>query len=531
MNLQLKTKNMKYVIVFFVFASAIGLTEAFSFAPAMKSSSAMKSRSAIISSSAIKSVPVSISTFAPPQPDTLRLTLQQVVELAKNNSIEAKQAATQRETKYWEWRTFRANYQPQLSLTGTLPGYSKTYAQIYQPNGTIQFQPIHNDNSSLQLDFSQSITATGGSIYGTTQMQRFDDFDRKNVLYNGVPYAIGYSQPMFQFNSLKWDKKIEPLKFNESKQAYIEAQENIAITVTGYFFDLLLAQVNYHIASANLSNTNKIMAIAKVKFELGKISKNEILQLELELLNARKALGTSLRDMEISTLNLVSYTGQEGQDKLVLIVPEEITPMTVSTDKVLAEAFENRSDAIAFVRRLAEAKRDVAKAKGQSGLQATLTANIGFSNTAGRIPDVYKNPKNQQLLELTFSVPVLDWGRSKSRTKTALANEKFTSYEVDQEKQTFKQQIVTQVTLFNMMKDQISLTAQADSIASEKYKIARERYVLGDLSITELSIAFNENDQAKRDYVTSLRDFWAAYYQLRYLSLYDFEKHEKITYP
>lgn len=473
----------------------------------------------------------STTAFANTSADTIRLTLQQVVDLAKSNSIEAKQASTQRETKYWEYRTFRSNYQPQLSLTGILPGYSKTYAQVFQPNGTVLFQPIHNDNSSLQLDFSQSITATGGSIYGTTQMQRFHDFDRNNVLYNGVPYAIGYTQPMFQFNALKWDKKIEPLKYSESKQAYIEAQENIAISVTTYFFDLLLAQVNFRIANTNLTNTNKIMEIAKVKFELGKISKNEILQLELEQLNAKKALGTSLRDMEISTLNLVSFTGQEGLDKIMLIVPEEITPMTVSADKVLAEAFENRSDAIAFVRRLAEAKRDVAKAKGQSGLQATLTANLGFSNTAAHIPDVYRNPKNQQLLELKFSVPVLDWGRSKSRTKTALANEKFTSYEVDQEKQTFKQQIITQVTLFNMMKDQIQLTAKADSIASEKYKIAGERYVLGDLSITDLSIAFNENDQAKRDYVTSLRDFWGAYYQLRYLSLYDFEKKQKITYP
>jgi hypothetical protein len=97
-----------------------------------------------------------------------------------------------------------------------------------QPDGTIVFQPVHNDNSSLQLDFSQSITATGGTVYGTTSMQRFYDFDRKNELFNGVPYAIGYSQPLFQFNALRWDKKIEPLKFNESKQAYIESQEQIA---------------------------------------------------------------------------------------------------------------------------------------------------------------------------------------------------------------------------------------------------------------------------------------------------------------
>ena len=470
------------------------------------------------------------AVFAATGGDTVKLSLQQVVEMAKRNSIAAKQAITVRETKYWQWRTFKSNYQPQLSLSGNLPGYSKTTQPVLQPDGTIVFQPVHNDNSSLQLDFSQSITATGGTVYGTTSMQRFYDFDRHNELYNGVPYALGYSQPLFQFNQLRWDKKIEPLKFKESKQAYIESQEQIAITVTGYFFDLLLAQVNLQIAETNLINTEKILKIANVKFDLGKVSKNEILQLQLERLNAKKAVGTAKRDMEIATLNLLTYTGTEGDNKISLELPGATIEMAVSADKVLSEAFENRSDAIGFVRRIAEAKRDVAKAKGQNGLIATLTANIGFSNTARNIPDVYKSPQNQQLLQLQFAIPVLDWGRSKSRVKTAQANQQFMEYVVEQDKQTFKQQIVTQVTLFNMMKDQLVFTAQADSIASEKYKIARDRYVLGDLSITDLSIAFQENDQAKRDYVAALRDFWGAYYQLRFLSLYDFEKNEKITY-
>ncbi|MDQ0638393.1 outer membrane protein [Pedobacter sp. W3I1] len=472
----------------------------------------------------------SFKGFSLQKADTLRLTLQQVVEMAKANSIAAKQAITVKETKYWEWRTFKSNYQPQLALEGVLPGYTKTYTQVQQPNGTILFQPVHYDNSSLTLNFTQSIAATGGTVYGTTQLQRFDDFDRKSVLYNGIPYGIGYTQPLLQFNSLRWDKKIEPLKFNESRQVFIETQEKISITVTEYFFDLLLAQVNLNIANLNYANTKRILTIADTKFELGKISKNEILQLQLEVLNAQKAVGTARRDVEIATLNLRSYIGIEGNDRIKLDMPSVVAEMTVAADKVLAEAFENRSEAIAFIRRLAEAKRDVAKAKGENGLTATLRANLGFSNAANSAFDIYRSPKNQQSVELQLSIPVMDWGRSKSRTKTAQANEQFTTYAVEQDKQTFKQQIVTQVTLFNMMKEQIQLTDQAEKIATEKYKIASERYVLGNLSITDLSIAFQENDRAKRDYVSSLRDFWGAYYQLRYLSLYDFEKNRKITY-
>src|SRR5688500_19429463 len=83
--------------------------------------------------------------------DTIQLTLQQVVELAKEQSIATKQATTLKSTKYWEWRTYKSNYQPQLSLSGNLPGYSKTFMEVLQPNGTIEFQPVWYNNSALTL--------------------------------------------------------------------------------------------------------------------------------------------------------------------------------------------------------------------------------------------------------------------------------------------------------------------------------------------------------------------------------------------
>lgn len=462
--------------------------------------------------------------------DTLQLNLQQVVRMAKERSTASKQASTIKKTKYWEFRTFRSNYQPQLSLDGVLPGYNKTFTEVLQPDGTILFRSIHNNNSSLNLSFEQSIAATGGTIFGTTQLQRFDDFERKTILYNGVPFGIGISQPLFRFNQLKWEKQIQPLKYSESIQAYIEAMEDISIKASNYFFDLLLAQVNFQIAETNLNNTRNILRIANEKYELGKISRNEILQLNLEQLKAQKAVGISRRDMEIATLHLKAFTGLQDTKQIALSLPEARIDMRVSSEKVLAEALENRSDAIAFQRRIAEAKRDIAKAKGENGLNASLTAQMGFSKSGTTVSKVYQSPQDRQLINLTFSIPILDWGRSKSRTKTAEANLEFTSYAVQQDKEIFTQEIVTQVTLFDMMRDQLVLTANADSIASEKYQIAKDRYVLGDLSITDLSIAFQEKDQSKRDYIAALRDLWGAYFQLRYLSLYDFEKNEKIRY-
>lgn len=462
--------------------------------------------------------------------DTLNLNLQEVVAMAKDRSIASKQAATLKETHYWEWMTYKSNYQPQLSLSGTLPGYTKSSVAVIQPDGTTVFQSVNNNNSSLALAFSQQVTQTGGTISGTSSLQRYDNFTDHTSLYNGAPYGIAYTQPLFQFNQLKWDKRIEPLKLNESQQAYIEAMEQIAMNASDYFFALLLAQVDLQIAETNLKNTRSIMQIANTKFEMGKVTKNEILQLQLEELKAQKAVGIARRDMEQSTFDLKAYTGLQSTAGIRLLMPKSTIDMKIGAEKALAEAFQNRSDAIAFGRRLEEAKRDVAKAKGDNGLNANLNTALGFSKSAVKIGQVYQSPQDQQLVELTLTIPILDWGRQKARTKTAQANQKFTQYSVEQDKQIFTQKIITEVNLFDMMQGQLVLTAKAEEIAAEKYQIAKERYVLGNLSITDLSIAFQENDQAKRDNINSLKDFWGAYYQLRYLSLYDFEKDQKITY-
>ncbi len=460
--------------------------------------------------------------------DTTTLTLLQVVDMAKAQSIAARQASTTKETRYWEYRTFQSNYKPQLVLNGNLPAYSRAFREVIQPDGRILFQPIRNNNSALNLALQQNITQTGGTIYANTVLQRFDDFDRKNTLYNGTLFAVGLEQPLFRFNPLKWDKLIEPLKYKESQQEFLEEMERIALKANELYFDLLLAQVNLKISETNFQNTDKILRIANEKFELGKISRNEILQLKLELLKSQKAVATAKRDLEIFTLNLKSFTGFNQNQVLKLTEPQPQNTPSVFADKLIQEAFENRADAVVFGRRILEADKLIAKAKGDNGINANLVANLGFSNSGASLSDVTKSPKNYQDVQVVFTVPILDWGRSQSRIKTAEAQRQLAQYTVEQDKQNFQQAIYTQVTLFEMLKNQMDLTMQADSIASEKYQIAQERYVLGNLSITDLSIAFTEKDQAKRDFIETLRQYWAAFYRLRWLTLYDIEKNEKI---
>ncbi|WP_162056256.1 TolC family protein [Pontibacter pamirensis] len=460
------------------------------------------------------------------QPATRQLRLQEVIEMAQEQSAVARQVETTRETSYWQWRSFKAGYKPQLSIKGILPDFRRTINPVTQPDGTLEFKPVSNNYSEVGLTLEQVVSPTGGSIFVTSLMQRFDDFERTQTRYNGNPAIIGFEQPLFAYNKLRWEKRIEPLRYEESQKKYLEDRETIAVTATNLYFDLLLAQVNQDIAAKNLANNDTLYQVAQEKYKLGRLSKNDLLQLRLAVLNAGLAQAQASLDAQTALLALKTYVGLRDSLQLQLQVPENIPSADVQAATALSEAYKNRKENLNFQRRLLEAESGVAKAKGDNGFNASVYATFGLTNRGENWRDIYQQPENQQGVQIGFNMPLLDWGRQRANYKVAALDRKLVQFTVAQEEASFEQAVITQVNQYNMLKNRIKATAEADAIAQERYDIAKSIYLIGRISITDLGIALTEKDQARRAYVASLSEFWEAYYNLRQLTLFDFEKQE-----
>ena len=455
--------------------------------------------------------------------------LDSLIRMAIRQSSAALQAETLKENKYWRWRTFKSDFNPQLALEGVIPEFNRSISPIIQDDGNVAFQEISNSNAYANLSLSQAVGLTGGTIFVNSQLQRFDDLSNHSHMYNGNPGVIGLRQPLFTYNGMLWSKRIEPLLFEESKKEFVEDMEEIAFTTAQYFFELLTEQENLAIALKNQANNDTIYKISEKKYELGKISKGELLQLRLAVLNSQKAAAQAKLAFENAKQLLNVYVGIDLVSPR-LIVPENIPQFYLDKELALVQAKKNRQDALSFERLALEAKRDVAKAKGENGINANLVATLGFSNMAPSISKIYESPNDQQTVRLAFNIPILDWGRSTSRLKTAQANEKLVNYVIAQEIKNFEQEIYMLVNQFETLRSQLKITAEADQIAEERYTIYKNRYLIGELQLTDLNIAQQEKDQAKRDFIMALRAFWEAHYSLRLLTLYDFEKNETIEY-
>ena len=453
------------------------------------------------------------------------LSLEDVIRIAQTRSLDWLYAQNFKENTYWAWRTYRSNYLPQLSLSGSLPDFNRAYVPVTQQDGTTVYRYISNANSDLTLNVNQSLGLTGGTFFARSLVRRFDNFDSAHqYYYGGNPFEIGYQQSIFGYNKLLWDKRIEPLKYEESRKEYVEKVQDISIACTRHFFNVLLAQINYQIAQRNTASNDTTFRITKDRYRLGKVGENELLQIELSVMTSRQAQAQAQLDLKTNTQQLKSYVGIEENEEIVLTLNDSIPDLEIPEEAAIEQAKKNASNAIAFQRRLMEAESDMAQARSSSGLQADIFATFGLTNTASSVPGMYRDPLNQQALRIGFTVPIVDWGRSQSRIKTSRANQELVKISIAKEKIVFNQEIKNKVSQFNMLKDQIAVVQWSDKIAAKRYQISKNLYTSGKLDLTNLNIAMQEKDKAKRDYIQALRDFWIAYYEIRRLTLYDFER-------
>ncbi len=453
-------------------------------------------------------------------PDTL--TLGRWNALAKQHALGMEEAQYDRREAELNYALYQADLKPQLTATANFPNYSRTSSETVQPDGTIRFQPIRNNNSSLGFLVTQNIPWTGGQLFVNSSLQRFDDFEQESRLYNGAPIRIGIDQPVFAFNSLKWEKRIQPLRVQEATKQFSVDRAAVELEATQLFLDLLRIQQEVDIARANVESSTSLLEVARERHQLGKLSDSDLLQLQVQLLSAERNEERALQNEGLAAADLYNYLGfSYGNELPYALLPEVTDTGQVDEDAALKAALKNRPNLLRYRRQRLEAERDIARVRGGGGVQASLFASFGLVRSAEDLENVYQDLQQEQLLQFQISVPILDWGGQRRQVERSQARADLTFKQLEREEQGFRIDVKQTVRTFNAIQEELRITRELESRAKERYRIARESYLLGAISLTDLTIAQQERDQARRTLVSSLSRYWEQYYRLRLLTLSD----------
>ncbi len=457
------------------------------------------------------------------------LSLEDVIDLAITQSSAVKYVQNTNVNYYWRYRNYKTRFRPQLVLKGDLPNYAHNTQAITQPDGSIEFKQVSNLTASANLSLNQSIPILGTYVWAGTSTYGIRNLNQSETSFSGSPFVIGFSQPL-GYNWMRWYKKTEPMIYDEAQKRFVEDIESISLNATYRYFTYLSVQTNFNLAKSNLENSKNNLKISETKKRLGQISDNDFSRIELSVLNAQKALNQAQMDLKNADFELKSYIGLEQKHDIELVIPTDINLFEIDPNQALTKAKENRKETTYYQRRLINADRELAQAKSSTGLSATLTGSFGLSNSAEDFLGVYDNPEKDRTLRVSLSIPILDWGNSASTVKLAESQRELTIFDVQKGIEEFDREVIVQVEQFSLLKDQLKTANEADRVAENGYQIALRKFQNGELSITDFNIALQDRENAKRDYISSIRAYWVAFYRLRILTLYDFEKGHNITY-
>ncbi|MBQ9286095.1 MAG: TolC family protein [Bacteroidaceae bacterium] len=460
--------------------------------------------------------------------DTLRLSLDDCIMMARRQSIDAAVALGELRSAYWQWRSYRADLLPEVSLQGTAPSWNKRYSSYQQADGSLSF--VRNDYLGLDgaVNITQKLWPTGGTLSVESSLDYLHQSGSggSGNQFMSLPVAVTLSQPLFSVNHLKWNRRIEPLRYREAQARFLTETEQVAMQAISLYFGLLLAGEQVNIARQNLQTAEKLYEVAQAKRRMGTISENDVLQLRLDVLTARSALTNSESTRQARQFALRSFLDVEAD--IEPVVPEDVPQVRLDYDNVLNHALQNNALATTMRRRQMEADYAVASARANRQ-SINLYAQLGYTGTGDNMNSAYRNLLSNEVVSVGITVPLLDWGKRKGQRRMAESNRDIIQGQLRQQAQDFRQDIFILTEQFNNQAEQLRIACEADTIARRRYHTNVETFKIGSISTLELSDAQKSKDQARQNRIQQLFNYWYYYYQLRSIALWDFERGCELT--
>lgn len=464
--------------------------------------------------------------------ETRAMTLAQVIHMAQANSRSAAQARDRYRASVWQYRMYRASYLPTLSLVGTAPDLTRSISRLSLPDGGNAFIRQSYMSSGARLALGKTIGTTGGEVFVETALERLDLLDGNTLpTFLSTPLNIGLRQPLFAFNSHRWQSRIEPLRLTEAERDYTEELESIAITAAQSFFDLLAANDQMKAALENVASTDTLLAATRARLAAKKTTEDEVLQTELASLNAKLELQRAEFETRARTYSFRSYLGIRDTDDVRPQISFAVPDFSADVLVALAHARAHRSTAVSLERRRLEAQRDVAEARSHPGRSVNLFASYGMSQSTEDARSIFHRGQEHQRASVGITIPILDWGREYARERLAESNAEVTLISVEQARIDLEQEVTRKVLEFNVQNERMRIASTADDIAARRYAAAEQSYLSGKGDAMAMNLAIYEKDSARRGHIDALRGFWIAYFELRRATRYDFATGRVIEVP
>lgn len=457
--------------------------------------------------------------------NAVKLDLKRTIELANDSSLTAFRYQNMYLSGYWAYRTYKANRLPSLTMNLMPAQYYRYITQRYDSNKDMDVyreQQMFSAGGGLSLQ--QNFDLTGGTFYIDSDLEYMSNFgETKSTQFASVPFRIGYSQSLLGYNPFRWERRIEPLKFEKAKREFVYNTEVVAEEAVSYFFSLAMAQADYQLALENVASTDTLYSIGMQRYRIAAISRADLLTLQFDKVNARNTLENAQIALKRAMFALASYLNMNKDTQIELELPSRPEAMEIPVEEALAKAKANNPEYLQQRQNVLESEREVNRTRIESRFNASVNASVGFNQVAESLKHAYREPLQQDVVNISVSIPLIDWGVRKGRYNMAKNELNVVTIASRQEELKLEEEVTMTVSDFNIQQGLIRSAEEALELAVMAYEQTRQRFIIGKADVNSLTLSLNRQQQAQKNYISALQNYWLNYYKIRKLTLHDFE--------
>ncbi len=455
----------------------------------------------------------------------IKLTLTEAIRHAAENSLSSKSYAMQYLTSYWAYRSYKASRKPSLKLSTTPVSYYRYLTKRYDSQNDIDIfreQKLWQTSGSLSL--SQAFTPLGGVIYIESDLEFLRNFGASTYnQFSAVPIRIGYTHSILGYNEYKWEKQIEPQRYEVAMKEYVYNREQLSINIAALFFQVAQCKMQYDLAEKQSASADTLYIIGKKRYDLALLTKQSLLSLQLDIVNAKKNLASAKSNLSRAAFQLATHLGIPTNTIIEAELTETPYLPEIDTNKAIELLRANGYEWAKQEQTILQAEQNVDKTKKQSRFNASLTASVGFNQQSAELSNAWKDPLRQDIISLNLSIPLIDWGQGRGQRQMAQTNLTLAQLQARQHREQQEQELLLLIEDLKLSYDFISSSYEAMKIAEDSYTESIRQFIAGATDIASLSIAESKQSSAVTAYVGSLAQFWSNYFKLRSLTLYDWQ--------
>lgn len=402
-----------------------------------------------------------------------KLSLEKAVNIALNNSDDAKLAKTKIKTATQELKVTQNNQYPDITLSGQ-------YRYLTEPD--VDFQLALGNPNPTEGEAQEAGTP-----------------DVNQILFGQANLSL----PLFSGFKLKNAVNAQQNNLQATTLDAASTHEKIALQAISLYLNLYKAQQMVNVVKENLKSAQQRVKDFNAMEENGLLARNDLLKAQLQESNINVTLQEAKKNVRILNYRLAIFL--KLPENSTFAIPEETFSVAPSSEEIEIQ----RADIEALEYRKEASKNNIKMAK--AAYYPSIALLGGYA--ALDINDVF-TVKNAINVGVGISYDLSDIFKSKNDVKLAKHRAEELKYNITKAKDQVKIQVKNAKEEYELALKKFEVYTKSQEQAEENYRIVKDKYDNGLVDTNDLLEADVDQLQSKINKTNAQADIRLKYYEL-----------------